>query len=331
MRLVNVSKETSMPLIDDILDAHRHIRPQVLETPLERSSALSRQLGCEVLLKCDHLQPTGSFKIRGATNKIRTLDADARRAGVLTASTGNHGLGVARAGMLAGVPVKVYVSASSVRSKLDAILALGAELEIIDGPPIEAELKARADAQREGKTYVSPYNDLAVVAGQGTLGVELSQQAPDLDAVFIAVGAGGLVGGVGTALKSLNPATRIYGVWPSHSACMLGALKAGRIIHVDEQKSLSDATAGMIEEGSVTFPLCQQVIDETLTVEESEIASAMRLVAETDHWMVEGAAGVALAGLVARQVELRGKKVAVVLCGKNIPLRMFSQALAMAA
>jgi threonine dehydratase len=309
-----------MALIDDILQAHEAIRPQVAVTPLEHSPALSAQLGCEVLLKCEHLQPTGSFKIRGATNKIRTLDAAAREAGVLTASTGNHGLGVARAGALAGTHVTVYVAADTNPMKLAAIRAQGAAVELIEGPPIAAELAARQAAADQGKTYVPPYNDLTVVAGQGTMGVELHQQRPDLDAVFVAVGGGGLISGVGAALKALSPATRVVGAWPSHSVCMLESLKAGAIVDVAEQPTLSDSTAGAIEPGSVTFPLCQQVIDETVTVEEAEIARAMRQVAESDHWLVEGAAGVALAGLQKRAAEFRGQTVAVVLCGRNIAL-----------
>jgi threonine dehydratase len=194
---------------------------------------------------------------------------------------------------------------------------------VVDGPPIAAEQQARRDAGVQGKIYISPYNDLDVVAGQGTLGMELFEQAPDLDAVFISVGGGGLIGGTGTALKGLSPRTKVVGVWPENSVCMLRALEAGRIIDVEEQPTLSDGTAGAVEEGSVTFPICQAVIDERVTVTEAEIAAAMRLVAETDHWMVEGSAGVALAGLVKQADAWRGRRVAVVLCGRNITLETF--------
>jgi threonine dehydratase len=315
-------------LFERITQAHEAIRPQVPVTPLERSSALSARLGCEVLLKCEHLQPTGSFKIRGATNRIRLLGADARRAGVITASTGNHGQAVARAGALAGVPVTVYVAASAARSKMDAIRRLGADLSVIDGTTLDAELAARRCASEQGKTYVAPYNDLDVMAGQGTLGVELSEQAPQLDAVFISVGGGGLIGGVGTAIEHLSPSTQVVGVWPENSPCLLRALEAGHLFEVPESPTLSDGTAGGIEPGSVTFPICQSVIDATLTVTESEIATAMREVAAADHWMVEGAAGVALAGLVKTASAWQGRKVAVVLCGRNIALETFLEAIA---
>lgn len=313
-------------LFERIVWAHEAIRPQVPVTPLDRSSLLSATFGCEVLLKCEHLQPTGSFKLRGATNKIHLLDEAARRMGVITASTGNHGQAVARAGALAGVPVTVYVAASTVRLKMEAIQALGAKLVVVDGQPVDAEAQARQRAADEGKPYISPYNDLDVVAGQGTLGVELFDQAPDLDAVFIAVGCGGLIGGAGTALKRLRPQTRVVGVWPENSPCLLRALEAGRIIDVEEWPTLSDGTAGAVEPGSVTFPICQTAIDETVTVTEAEIATAMRHIAEAEHWIVEGAAGVALAGLIKRAEAYRDLQVAVVLCGRNIALETFLKA-----
>lgn len=314
-------------LFDAILEAHAAIRPHVRVTPFERSSGLSALLGCDVWLKNEHLQPTGSFKIRGATNKLRVLGAAARESGVLTASTGNHGQAVARAGALAGVPVTVYVSAITEPMKKQAIEALGARLAIVDGPPMAAELQARSDAHAQGKPYISPYNDLDVVAGQGTLGVELAHDAADLDAVFISVGGGGLIGGTGVALERLLPATRIVGVWPENSPCMLRALEAGRIIDVPEQPTLSDGTAGAVEAGSATFPICQAVIDETVTVTETEIAAAMRQLAKSDRWIVEGSAGVALAGLLRRAPAYRGRKVAVVLCGRNIALDKFVHAI----
>jgi threonine dehydratase len=310
-------------LVTRIREAHQAIRPQVAITPLERSSLLSAALGCEVFLKHEHMQPTGSFKIRGATNKIRLLDRAAREAGVLTASTGNHGLAAARAGALAGVRVTVYVSETAVPAKVAGIRALGAEVVVVPGPAFAAESAARRRAEEEGRVYISPYNDLQIVAGQGTLGMELIEQQPDLDAVFISVGGGGLIGGTGTAMRALNPRTQVVGVWPEASPCMLRALEAGEILEVEEQPTLSDGTAGAVEPGSVTFPLCQAVIDARIVVSEAEIAAAMRRLAEMEHLMVEGAAGVALAGLIQRAAAYAGRKVAVVLCGRNVGLETF--------
>jgi threonine dehydratase len=296
-------------LFPRILEASAAIYPQVAVTPLEPSGPLSAELGCQVLLKYEHMQPTGSFKIRGATNKVRLLDGPSRRAGVLTASTGNHGVAVARAAKLAGI-----------RSR-------GAELVVVDGPPLEAELAARRKAQADGLVYISPYNDLDVIAGQGTLGVELLKQEPGLDAVFIAVGAGGLIGGTGSAIKALNPRVQVVGVWPEASQCMLRALEVGRIIPVEEHETLSDGTLGAIEPNSATFPICQTVIDARVVVSETEIAAAMLQLAETQDLMVEGAAGVALAGLIKCAQAYRGRKVAVVLCGRNIGPQAFITAI----
>jgi threonine dehydratase len=318
-------------LIDRIYDAHRGIRPHVRVTPLEHSAALSASLGCEVLLKCDHLQPSGAFKLRGATNKIRLLAEQGGHPEVVTASTGNHGRAVAYAGRQFGIKVTVYVGNTTPPVKADAIRAEGATLVTIDGESLEAELEARRVAQESGIPYVAPYNDYDTIAGQGTLGIELAEQAQDLDAVFICVGGGGLISGVGTALKALSPRTQIVGVWPQASTCMLDSLHAGKIIATPEYPTLSDGSTGAVEPGSVTFPICQQVIDTTLTVSEQEIARGMRAVADAEHWMVEGAAGVAMAGLMQAAEAYRGKKVAVVLCGRNVGLETFLDAMKLGA
>jgi threonine dehydratase len=314
-------------LFDAIAEAHQAIRPHVPVSPLQLSGPLSAAFGCDVLLKNEHLQPLGSFKIRGATNKIRLLGPEARRSGVITASTGNHGQAVARAGLLAGVPVTVYVPASAARPKIDAIKALGAELIVLPGPAIDSEIVGRRAADEQGKVYISPYNDLEVIAGQGTVGMELFEQAPDLDAVFVSVGGGGLIGGVGTVVKRLSPRTRVIGVWPENSPCMLRAMEAGQVVDVEERETLSDGTSGAVEPGAVTVDICREVVDETVTVTEAEIGRAMRLIAEAEHWIVEGSAGVAMAGLAKSAAALRGRKAAAVMCGRNIALETFLRAI----
>lgn len=303
----------------------------MLRTPLVHAAALSRLLGCRVLLKCEHLQTTGSFKYRGAANKVRMLSKEERTAGVVTASSGNHGQALALAGRVAGMAVKVYVSASAAPTKLDAIRAYGAELVLVEGGGLEAELAARDDAGRSGRTYVSPYNDLDVIAGQGTIGLELLEQADRLDAVFLAVGGGGLAAGVGTALLGSASPVQLVGCWPENSPALLRALEQGRIHDVPESDTLSDGTAGGIEPGAVTLPICQRVIGRREAVSEQAICQALYQLAEHEHWMVEGAAGVAVAGLMAMAEELRGKTVAVVLCGRNIAAARFAAALGMAS
>jgi len=199
----------------------------------------------------------------------------------------------------------------------------------VEGNSLNGELQARAEAERRGVPYIPPYNDYDTMGGQGTMGLELIEQADDLDAVFICTGGGGLTGGTGTAFKALSPKTRIVAVSPAASTCMLDSLDAGEIVETPERPTLSDGSAGAIEPGSVTFAVCQQVIDETIRVSELEIARAMRRLAESDRWMVEGAAGAALAGLVQVAEHYRGKKVAVVLCGRNVALDTYLGALEM--
>jgi threonine dehydratase len=313
-------------LFERIVEAHQAIRPQVAVTPLEHSPALSRLAGCEVYLKCEHLQRTGSFKVRGAVNKLRRLGAAAQRTGVVTASTGNHGQGVALAGKLAGVPVTVYASAAASPLKLEAIAALGAEVVTLEADTLGVELEAARQARRQGKPFVSPYNDADVIAGQGTIGLELLEQCPELDAVFTSVGGGGLVSGVGTAVKHLRPQARVVGCWPRNAPALYRALEAGEIVAVEESETISDGTAGGVEPGSITFDIVRRVLDDAVLVDEAEIKQAMRLLAQTERWLVEGAAGVALAGLLARAPAYRGQSVAVVLCGRNILLDTFLEA-----
>ncbi|CAN7545510.1 threonine/serine dehydratase [Caballeronia sp. LjRoot29] len=313
-------------LFQHIEEAHRAIRPQVSVTPLAFSPMLSKATGCEVYLKCEHLQHTGSFKFRGATNKLRLLDADARRNGVLTVSSGNHGQGVALAGKLAGVPVTVYASTSAAAIKLDAIRALGAEVITLNDTTLAVELEAARQAKLKGMAFVSPYNDLDVIAGQGTIGMELHEQASDLAAVFASVGGGGLISGIGTAVKTLSPKTDVIGCWPANSTALYSSLKAGKIMDVEETETISDGTAGGVEPGSVTFDIAREIMTGTSLVTEEEIKAAMKLLAQTDRWMVEGAAGVALASMLQLSHQYQGGAVAVVLCGRNIMLNKFIEA-----
>lgn len=313
-------------LYDAIVDAHRQLRPQVRYTALDYSPALSQLTGCEVYLKAEHQQHTGSFKFRGASNKIRLLSPAERQAGVITASSGNHGQAVVLAARAAGVPVTVYAAAHAASVKLDAIRQLGARVVLAAGGTLAAEMAARAAAEGQGLTYISPYNDLQVIAGQGTVGMELAEQCPDLAAVYVAVGGGGLVSGIGTALRQQLPGADIIGCWPQNAPAMYRCLQAGEIYDVVEQDTLSDGTAGGVEPGAVTFALCRQLLHDSVLVSEDAIRHAMRLLAGHERWIVEGAAGVALAGLLQLAPRYPGRKVAVVLCGRNIGLQDFLEA-----
>lgn len=303
--------------------AAARLRDRTPPSPLILSRPISARFGCEVLLKCDHLLPSGSFKFRGGYNKLLSLSDSARAAGVVAASTGNHGRAIALAGREQGVPVTVHAPASASPAKLDAIVAEGAQLVLHDGDPLAVEIAARAMAADHNLTYVSPYNDLDVIAGQGGLAVEVLDQEPDIDAVVVSVGGGGLLSGVGAVLASTRPDVELIAAWPANAVSLLRSIEAGVVVEVDEQPTLSDATAGGVEPGSVTVPICRALRPTPVTVDEDRIAAAMRMLAEDEHWIVEGAAGVALAGLGANADRLRGKKVAVVICGRNISFARF--------
>ncbi|RJX74820.1 threonine/serine dehydratase [Pseudomonas sp. LS-2] len=324
---MSIDDATFATLFSDIQQAHNALRPGVSVTPLTYSQLLSAQSGSEIFLKCEHLQHTGSFKFRGASNKVRLLTEQQRQQGVITASSGNHGQGVALAGKAAGVPVTVYATTTASALKLDAIRALGAEVVTLDTDPLSVELEAAREAERRGTLFVSPYNDLQIIAGQGTIGMEIHEQLPEVEAVFVAVGGGGMISGIGTALKHVSPNVQIIGCWPENAPTMERSLVAGEIIEMEELDTLSDGTAGGIEPGSVTFPLCQRVIDHTVLVSEDEIRNAMKAVARSERWIIEGAAGVALAGALKLAADFQGKRIAVVLCGRNILLEKFIGAL----
>jgi threonine dehydratase len=311
-------RDNAMVTRDSILAAYERIRPVVRETPLEESAGLTPDGSVSVFLKLEHLQHTGSFKFRGASHKIALLTAEQATAGVIAASNGNHGLGVAAAAQARGIPAEVYVSSQVSPAKAQRIERHGARIRSVGDDPLTAELAARRAAEESGKVFISPYNDEDVVAGQGTIGVELHRQLARIDAVFVAVGGGGLIGGIGAYLKSVSPATGIVGCWPENSPVLHQCLQAGRIVDVGEQPTLSESTAGGLEPGSVTLDICRGVIDRSVFVSEAEILDAMRLILETEHWLIEGAAGVAVAAFRKEAHHYAGKNVVIVLCGRNL-------------
>jgi threonine dehydratase len=304
-------------LVDQIAAAEHRIRRLVYETPLVPSPSLSDETGTDVWLKCENLQVTGSFKIRGATNRLLTLSGQARDRGVVAASSGNHGIAVAHAGAALGIPVTVYVPEQASPAKMAAMRRLGATIVAFGTDGLDTEMEARRVAGLDGRCYVSPYNDLAVVAGQGSIGVELRRQLEGISAVVVAVGGGGLIGGVAAYLKHHDPTIRVIGAQPANSRVMIASVEAGHVVDLPSLPTLSDGTAGGIEAYSVTFPLCRELVDEWVEVPEDEIARAMRHAIEVEHLLVEGAAAVALAA-VARCRTSAHERVVAVLCGANV-------------
>jgi len=300
------------------MEAHKRILSSVRRTPIEDISEFPSGSTARVFAKLENLQDTGSFKLRGATNRILQLSAEERTQGIVAASNGNHGLGVAAAARRAGVSAEVYVSAQVAPEKAQRIQAYGAQIHYAGSEPLDAEITARQRATESRRVFISPYNDRYVMAGQGTIAVELLEQIPDLDAVFVAVGGGGLIGGIGAYLKHASPRTEIVGCWPENSPVLYESMKVGWILPVEERPTVSESTSGGLEEGSVTLEVCRAVIDTCVLVSEEEILDAMRLVHRSKNWLIEGAAGVAVAAFLKTAERYQGKTVAIVICGGNL-------------
>jgi threonine dehydratase len=306
--------EDVLPLI---YEAANRVYSVVRETPLVAMPrhALPPSSGT-AYAKLEQQQTTGSFKLRGATNKLMSLSPREAAAGVITSSTGNHGLGVAAAAKFLGLDAEVFLCSQVTPAKQEKIRSQGARVRIVGDDPLAAETAARAAAAASGRTYVSPYNDPHVVAGQGTVAVELLRQLPDLDAIFIATGGGGLISGIGSLLRHRAPRVEVIGCWPENSAVLYECLKAGRIIEAPESATLSESTAGGVEQGSITFDLCREVMHHGVLVTEDEILNAMRF-GHAQGWAMEGASGVALAAYFKEAARYADRKAVVLICGGN--------------
>ena len=285
-------------------------------TPLQHSPILSEMAGVPVHLKCEHVQPTGSFKVRGAANALTLLRAEGHTR-VITASTGNHGMAAAHVGALLGMWVEVHVPVGTEPVKRRGLEALGAAIVTVLGDSSDAERHARAAAANAGVPYLSPYNDPAVVCGQGTVALEILEQLPEVAAVYASVGGGGLLSGIGATLGARMPGAAVVGCWPSAAPTLLRCIEAGGFVDVVEEATVSDGTAGGIERGAITLDLATRVIDHAVEVSESGIIEAMRLLFESDRWIVEAAAAVALAGAMSDAARPDGP-IVVVLCGRNL-------------
>lgn len=313
---------------EDVIAAENRLRPHVRMTPVQRSAPLEGEGCSDVHLKLENHQATGSFKLRGAFNKMLLIDDQRRSRGVVAASTGNHGAAVARAARELGVPALIFVPTTADPTKLASISDDGALIEKVGEDCIQSEAVARQHALDEDLVYVSPYNDPVVVAGQGSIGVELERQLGSIDAVFVSMGGGGLIGGVGSYLKSVFPEVEVCACSPENSAVMHHSLEAGRILELPSKPTLSDGTAGGVETGSMTFDVCREVVDTSILVTEREISDAMRGLVSEQHLLVEGAAGVAVAGFLKRRSSFVGRRVAIILCGSNVSSKVLCEVLA---
>ncbi|MBW2479264.1 MAG: threonine/serine dehydratase [Deltaproteobacteria bacterium] len=307
-----------MDIAAEVIAAERAIRPYVRETYLEYSPFYSRMTGAQVYCKLENLQYTGSFKLRGAMNKLLSLTAEERRQGVVTASTGNHGAAFAYGlGMVKGSGV-VFVPENASPTKVAAIERLGAEVRHFGLDSGETEAHARRYAAENRMTHLPPYNDINVIGGQGTIAFELKRQLEPIDAIFVALGGGGMISGIAGFFKAENPAVQIFGCSPENSQVMIQSVKAGRILDLPSLPTLSDGTAGGVEPGSITLEFCRDLVDGFITVSEEEIKDSLREFINNQHMLIEGSAAVAVAACKKRAGDLAGKNVVVVICGGNI-------------
>ena len=305
-------------LAEEVRLAVDRIRGHVRETPVQRSPSLSGKSGCDVHLKLENFQITGSFKLRGAMNKLLDLDESERARGVVAASAGNHGAAVGYGAQSLGCRAVVFVPENISTVRVSAIREYGAEVQLRGADCVVTEHAARSFADDNQMVYVSPYNDLTVIAGQGTVAAELSTQIGSVDAVFVALGGGGLISGIAGQLKADGGDVEVIACSPKNSRVMHESVAAGRILDLESKPTLSESTAGGIEEDTITLDFCRSLVDRFVSVSESEIATAMRCFIEQHHMLIEGAAGVAIAGFLKEAPRLVGKTVAIVICGANI-------------
>ena len=302
----------------DIEQAQARISGHVIRTPLVEAEPLSRELGVQVRLKPEILQETGSFKLRGASNAMLSLDAGARARGVVTASSGNHGPALACAATRLGLSSTICLSEMVPQNKIANVLANGGTAQV-GGRDYAASLKLCMElVENESRHLVHPFDDQAVVAGAGTTGLEIAEDEPELDCVLVPVSGGGLLAGVATAIKALSPATRVIGVSMERGASMAASLAAGKPVEVQELESIADALGGNIGlDNQWTFETVQSLVDDFITITEDQIRSAMRLIFHTQGLMVEGSGAVGVAALMTGKANPCGP-VACVLSGRNI-------------
>ena len=305
--------------LQEIFQARQRIAPLARVTPLVRAADLDRPGGSAVFLKLENLQRTGSFKLRGAANKLAGLPPAAQERGVITVSTGNHGRAVARAAGELGIPAVVCLSRGVPPNKVAAIEALGATVEVHGDSYDEAAAHALALQHERGLTLIDPFDDPPIIAGQGTVALELLEALPAIDTAVVPLSGGGLISGVALALKAANPAIRVYGVSMTRAPVMVHSLRAGAPVSLPEEPTLADALMGGIgSPNRYTFRLVRQLVDDTFLVTEDEIAAAMVYALEVHHQVVEGGGAVGLAAVLHDKIPRLGRRVVVIISGGNV-------------
>ncbi len=311
-----------MAMIDKIKDAKRVLDEVVRETALIPAPAINPD--AEIYLKCENLQLTGSFKVRGAYYRIANLTEEEKSHGVIACSAGNHAQGVALAAQKFGIGATICIPSVAPLSKIMATKSYGANVVLCDGVYDDAYAKAVEIQKNEGRTFIHPFNDEDVIAGQGTIGLEILKQLPDADAVIVPIGGGGLISGIACAVKAINPNCKVYGVQAAGAPSMKESLQEGKIITLNSVNTIADGIA-VKTPGTRTFDICSQYVDKVVTVTEDEIAVAILTLIEKQKTVSEGAGATTVAAAMFNKVDVKGKKVVCVVSGGNIDVNILSR------
>ncbi|MGN0768906.1 MAG: threonine ammonia-lyase [Christensenellales bacterium] len=311
-----------MMTLDNVYKARYALKDVAIKTDVLYAPKLVP--GAELYLKTENLQITGSFKVRGAYYKMSRLTAEEKARGIVACSAGNHAQGVALAAQRNGIKAVICLPDSAPISKVEATRSYGAEIRLVEGVYDDAYAEALRLRDEEGYTFIHPFNDADVIAGQGTIALELSEQLPDMDAVIVPVGGGGLISGVAYTIKSLNPNVKVYGVQASGAPSMLNSIHDEHIEKLDSVFTIADGIA-VKEPGTLTYELCSQYVDEIVTVSDDEISAAILALMEKHKLVVEGAGAVAVAAAMFGKVDVKGKKTVCLLSGGNIDVTILSR------
>ncbi|HEY7236890.1 MAG TPA: threonine/serine dehydratase [Gemmatimonadaceae bacterium] len=306
-----------MPTLADIRAARERIGDRVHHTPLLSARRIGDPVGAVLYHKCESLQKTGSFKVRGALNRLALLDDTARGRGVITVSAGNHAQALAWAARDAGVRCTVVMPTTASRTKVDASRGYGAEVVLHGASGIEAFARAHELSVERSLTFVHPFDDEAIMAGQGTLGLEIMEQIDNIDDVVVPIGGGGLIAGVVVAIKEQRPSVRVYGVEPEGAAVMRKSLDADRPVRLDSMKTIADGLAAPMA-GDRTFPIVKTYVDDVVLVSDEEITTAMRELLFSAKLLAEGAGAAATAAVMSGKIPVEGRRVVAIVSGGNV-------------
>ena len=312
------------PSFADVLDARRTISKYLKATPFFKSVPLSKRLGFDAYVKCENLQPVGAFKVRGGVNLISRLSDDERRCGVITASTGNHGLSIAYASALFGARAVIGAPVGSNPYKIQAIRDLGATVELHGKDFDEARLWVENESARKGYRYIHSANEPLLIAGVGTLYLEILEELPDVDVIFVPIGGGSGASGACIVAKAINPSVKIIGVQSEGAPAVYESWKTGRMVEKDKIETFADGLATRVP-FELTMGIIRRLIDDIILVSEQDLVRAILLLLETTHQTAEGAGAASTAGAMKMSEELKGRRVALVISGGNLTMEMMRE------